>query len=415
MRCGEAGRNSCYGAWDESAARIAAHRRAVASSDGGASDRSRRSSPSRGVCCGRGRSRGRPAELFAPTGAFLAPTDFGGMRWAGQCERFLLSGVSRASRCARRPSLPSRTRACPVSAAVIPARGARAAAQPPVAATRVPMSAPERTRRPASTSSLRRRGRQRASSRRPAALPVASRSPGNSVFRPARPAVCADRGVARTSNVIFNRMVEHPRLPRRIFHALVDRTRRAMLAQPCCRGTHGGRVAQPFDMSFTGASKHVKVLEEVGLLRREVQGRHHVCRLSAARLTSNACWCAGPAGKETANERLQIISAPSEIRFDVCCQVRSRMSGPILPMRGYAASGWLLADLCGSGARSCCVHALGPRGRRLLTRDAPATVQRRYDGRGVRRLAHRPRYPAGSANGRVPPAFWTAFCDVERR
>lgn len=51
-----------------------------------------------------------------------------------------------------------------------------------------------------------------------------------------------------------------------------------------------GELAEPFAMSFAGASKHVKVLEDAGLVRREVRGRTHVCRLEAGPLASADQW-----------------------------------------------------------------------------------------------------------------------------
>lgn len=76
-----------------------------------------------------------------------------------------------------------------------------------------------------------------------------------------------------------------------IFHALSDRTRRTMLAQLASDGAQSiGDLARPFDMSFAGASKHVKVLERAGLVSREVSGRTHRCRLEAARLAEARDW-----------------------------------------------------------------------------------------------------------------------------
>jgi len=49
-------------------------------------------------------------------------------------------------------------------------------------------------------------------------------------------------------------------------------------------------LALPFAMSLAGASKHVKVLEEAGLLRRSVRGRTHICRLEAQRLAQADEW-----------------------------------------------------------------------------------------------------------------------------
>ena len=51
-----------------------------------------------------------------------------------------------------------------------------------------------------------------------------------------------------------------------------------------------GELAEPFAMSFAGASKHVKVLEEAGLVRREVRGRTHICRLEAGPMASADQW-----------------------------------------------------------------------------------------------------------------------------
>jgi len=51
-----------------------------------------------------------------------------------------------------------------------------------------------------------------------------------------------------------------------------------------------GELALPFAMSLAGASKHVKVLEEAGLVRRSVRGRSHICRLEAQRLAQADEW-----------------------------------------------------------------------------------------------------------------------------
>ena len=75
-----------------------------------------------------------------------------------------------------------------------------------------------------------------------------------------------------------------------IFRALGDATRRGMLARLALGEKSIGELAEPFAMSFAGASKHVKVLEDAGLVRREVRGRTHVCRLEAAPLASADEW-----------------------------------------------------------------------------------------------------------------------------
>jgi len=75
-----------------------------------------------------------------------------------------------------------------------------------------------------------------------------------------------------------------------IFHALGDATRRQML-RDLSRGERTvSELAKPFAMSLAAASKHIKVLEGAGLIRREVKGRTHVCRLEPGPLASAHEW-----------------------------------------------------------------------------------------------------------------------------
>ena len=86
-------------------------------------------------------------------------------------------------------------------------------------------------------------------------------------------------------------MVEHDSLQLdTIFRALGDATRRGMLARLSLGERSIGELAEPFAMSLAGASKHVKVLEEAGLVRREVRGRTHFCRLEPGPLASADHW-----------------------------------------------------------------------------------------------------------------------------
>ncbi len=75
-----------------------------------------------------------------------------------------------------------------------------------------------------------------------------------------------------------------------VFQALADPTRRAMLHQLAQGERSIGELAAPHRMSFAGASKHVKVLERAGLVRRTVTGRTHVCRLSPEPLADANDW-----------------------------------------------------------------------------------------------------------------------------
>jgi DNA-binding transcriptional ArsR family regulator len=87
----------------------------------------------------------------------------------------------------------------------------------------------------------------------------------------------------------FNHMVEHNQLDT-VFHALGDATRRRMLADLASGERTVGQLAAPFAMSLAAASKHIKALEAAGLIRREIRGRTHLCRLEPAPLAGAAEW-----------------------------------------------------------------------------------------------------------------------------
>jgi DNA-binding transcriptional ArsR family regulator len=75
-----------------------------------------------------------------------------------------------------------------------------------------------------------------------------------------------------------------------VFHALSDPTRRAMLRTLVSGERKIGDLAAPFSMSFVAASKHVRVLERAGLVRRRIDGRAHVCSIETAPLFAATEW-----------------------------------------------------------------------------------------------------------------------------
>src|SRR5262249_60526985 len=75
-----------------------------------------------------------------------------------------------------------------------------------------------------------------------------------------------------------------------VFHALGDATRRQMLRDLAAGQRTVSDLANPFAMSLAAASKHIKVLEGAGLIRREVRGRTHFCRLEPGPLASAHEW-----------------------------------------------------------------------------------------------------------------------------
>ena len=76
------------------------------------------------------------------------------------------------------------------------------------------------------------------------------------------------------------------------FAALADPTRRAILA----RLTHGpatiNELAEPFDMTLPSVSRHVKVLEEAGLVSKSREAQFRSCRLETLPLEAADGWLA---------------------------------------------------------------------------------------------------------------------------
>jgi DNA-binding transcriptional ArsR family regulator len=75
-----------------------------------------------------------------------------------------------------------------------------------------------------------------------------------------------------------------------VFRALGDATRRQMIRELADGERTVSELAEPFSMSLAAASKHIKVLESAGLIRREVRGRTHLCRLDPGPLASAHEW-----------------------------------------------------------------------------------------------------------------------------
>jgi DNA-binding transcriptional ArsR family regulator len=77
-----------------------------------------------------------------------------------------------------------------------------------------------------------------------------------------------------------------------VFRALADPTRRAMLRQLTAGEQSITALAEPYEMSFAGASKHLRALEGAGLVARTVRGRTHMFALRPAALSPAHDWIA---------------------------------------------------------------------------------------------------------------------------
>jgi len=104
------------------------------------------------------------------------------------------------------------------------------------------------------------------------------------------------------AGVTLNQMVQFPQELDRTFAALADPTRRAVLERLGRGSASISELAEPFGISLTGMKKHVRVLEDAGLVTTEKVGRTRTCRAEPGRLDDVQLWTEGY--RRMLNERL---------------------------------------------------------------------------------------------------------------
>lgn len=86
-------------------------------------------------------------------------------------------------------------------------------------------------------------------------------------------------------------MVKHSEKLDEVFGALADPTRRHIVERLARTDQlTAGAIAADFAISLPAVSKHLKVLERCGLLRRKIVGREHHCRLNPRAMRAAADW-----------------------------------------------------------------------------------------------------------------------------
>ena len=75
-----------------------------------------------------------------------------------------------------------------------------------------------------------------------------------------------------------------------LFGAVSDGTRRAILARLARSEARVTELASAFPISLNSTSKHIRILERAGLVRRSVRGREHVLSLNAGPMEEAADW-----------------------------------------------------------------------------------------------------------------------------
>src|SRR5215475_10184222 len=78
----------------------------------------------------------------------------------------------------------------------------------------------------------------------------------------------------------------------RVFQALSDPSRRAMVERLCRGPASVSELGRPFSMTLAAVVQHVQVLEASGLVRTQKTGRTRTCRINAAALRSAETWIA---------------------------------------------------------------------------------------------------------------------------
>ena len=76
----------------------------------------------------------------------------------------------------------------------------------------------------------------------------------------------------------------------RVFHALSDSTRRAILVRLAEGEATVNQLAEPFDISLPAISKHLKVLEQAGLITRGRDAQYRPARLDPRPLKDAHAW-----------------------------------------------------------------------------------------------------------------------------
>jgi DNA-binding transcriptional ArsR family regulator len=82
----------------------------------------------------------------------------------------------------------------------------------------------------------------------------------------------------------------HQHVLDRTFSALADETRRGILTRLGESPATVSELAEPAGITVTGMAKHLKVLEDAGLVSTEKVGRTRQCRLGSERLDEAMAW-----------------------------------------------------------------------------------------------------------------------------
>ena len=93
----------------------------------------------------------------------------------------------------------------------------------------------------------------------------------------------------------------------RVFAALADPTRRDMVARLAAGDATVGQLAEPYEVSMQAVSKHLKVLEDAGLVSRSRDAQRRPCHLEAEVFDLMTTWI--EKYRQQAEERFRRLDA----------------------------------------------------------------------------------------------------------
>jgi DNA-binding transcriptional ArsR family regulator len=103
--------------------------------------------------------------------------------------------------------------------------------------------------------------------------------------------------------------------------ALADETRRSILKQLASGAARVTELAAPFDISLNSVSKHIRLLERAGLVRRRIAGRDHFLTLDPKPFDELSQWMLRT--REFWNSRLDVLEAALRAEDAVAAAAKS--------------------------------------------------------------------------------------------
>lgn len=103
----------------------------------------------------------------------------------------------------------------------------------------------------------------------------------------------------------------------RTLTAIADPTRRAILDHLASGEARVTDIAQPFAISLNSVSKHIRILERAGLVRRRRRGREHLLSIDPRPLDDAAAWISHARARWTADlDRLEALLRAEDAAHD---------------------------------------------------------------------------------------------------